>query len=135
MDNNTSFQQFMNAAPQQPVNNFAPQAAPASQPMVDPRQQGITNSWSLMSFARQFGAMSVANLKRKSDGHIFKSCAFRNPNTNAVTFVAFSSNLGELTPAQIAASKDSLQVVRLTGGNYKLCKVGENSWQSVDLGL
>ena len=66
----------------------------------------------------------------------FKSCIFTDPqDTNNKTFVAFSSKLGELTPAEIAAQKDSLQVVQLESGNYSLCKPGENSWQDVDLGL
>jgi hypothetical protein len=48
--------------------------------------------------------------------------------------VNFSSNLGELTPQQIASMKDELQVVQLTSGTYKLCKTG-STWEDVDLGL
>lgn len=79
--------------------------------------------------------MKVTNeLVNSSTGETFKSCAFVGTG-GAVTLVGFSSNLGELTPKQIAAQKDSLQVVELESGNYKLCKRGTDSWESVDLGL
>jgi len=79
--------------------------------------------------------MKVTNeLVNSNTGETFKSCAFVGAG-GAVTLVGFSSNLGELTPRQIAAQKDSLQVVELESGNYKLCKRGTDSWESVDLGL
>lgn len=79
--------------------------------------------------------MKVTNeLVNSNTGETFKSCAFVGTG-GAVTLVGFSSNLGELTPRQIAAQKDSLQVVELESGNYKLCKRGTDSWESVDLGL
>ena len=95
---------------------------------------GIKNSWSLISFARAHGKMKVASFVNKETGEPFKSCAFVNSD-NDVTLVAFSSNLGELTPQQIAAQKDSLQVVELESGSLKLCKQGNSSWEDVDLGL
>ena len=95
---------------------------------------GIKNSWSLLSFARAHGKMKVAPFVNKETGEAFKSCAFVDSN-NAITLVAFSSNLGELTPQQIAAQKDSLQVVELESGTFKLCKQGASSWDDVDLGL
>ena len=95
---------------------------------------GIKNSWSLLSFARAHGKMKVAPFVNKESGEPFKSCAFINSD-NAVTLVAFSSNLGELTPRQIAAQKNSLQVVELESGTFKLCKQGSGSWEDVDLGL
>lgn len=79
--------------------------------------------------------MKVTNeLVNSNTGETFKSCAFVGTG-GAVTLVGFSSNLGELTPRQITAQKDSLQVVELESGNYKLCKRGTDSWESVDLGL
>ena len=79
--------------------------------------------------------MKVTNeLVNSNTSETFKSCAFVGAG-GAVTLVGFSSNLGELTPRQIAAQKDSLQVVELESGNYKLCKRGTDSWESVDLGL
>ena len=95
---------------------------------------GIKNSWSLLSFARAHGRMKVAPFVNKETGEAFKSCAFVDSD-GATTLVAFSSNLGELTPRQIAAQKDSLQVVELESGTYKLCKQGASSWEDVDLGL
>ena len=95
---------------------------------------GIKNSWSLLSFARAHGRMKVAPFVNKETGEAFKSCAFVD-SEGATTLVAFSSNLGELTPRQIAAQKDNLQVVQLESGTFKLCKQGASSWEDVDLGL
>lgn len=96
---------------------------------------GIKNSWPLIDFAKSHGRMKVTGKMINSQtGETFKSCAFVSAG-GAVTLVGFSSNLGELTPAQIAAQKDSLQVVELESGNFKLCKRGTDSWDDVDLGL
>ena len=95
---------------------------------------GIKNSWSLISFAKTHGKMKVAPFVNRETGEYFKSCAFIS-NTDEVTLVAFSSKLGELTPAEIAAQKDDLQVVQLESGTYKLCKAGHDTWEDVDLGL
>ena len=94
---------------------------------------GIKNSWPLISFAKSHGKMKVAPFVNKETGECFKSCAFRNGDS--ITLVAFSSKLGELTPAQIAAQKDDLQVVQLESGTYKLCKAGHDTWEDVDLGI
>ena len=95
---------------------------------------GIKNSWSLISFAKSHGRMKVAPFVNKETGEAFKSCAFLSPD-GEITLVAFSSNLGELTPKQIAAQKDDLQVVQLESGSFKLCKTGHDTWEDVDLGL
>ena len=95
---------------------------------------GIKNSWSLLSFARAHGKMKVAPFVNKETNESFKSCAFVNSD-NAVTLVAFSSNLGELTPEEIASQKDNLQIVELESGSFKLCRQGSSSWEDVDLGL
>lgn len=96
---------------------------------------GIKNSWTLVDFALAHGRMKVTNeLTNSNTGETFKSCAFVGDG-GAVTLVGFSSNLGELTPAQIAAQKDSLQVVELESGSLKLCKRGTDTWDDVDLGL
>ena len=95
---------------------------------------GIKNSWTLLSFAKTHGRMKVAPFVNKETGEAFKSCAFLS-SEGEVTLVAFSSKLGELTPAQIAAQKDDLQVVQLESGSYKLCKAGHDTWEDVDLGL
>ena len=95
---------------------------------------GIKNSWSLISFARSHGRMKVAPFVNKETGECFKSCAFLGSD-GEITLVAFSSKLGELTPKQIAAQKDDLQVVQLESGSFKLCKAGHDTWEDVDLGL
>ena len=95
---------------------------------------GIKNSWSLISFAKTHGRMKVAPFVNKETGEAFKSCAFLSSD-GEVTLVAFSSKLGELTPKQIAAQKDDLQVVQLESGSYKLCRAGHDTWEDVDLGL
>ena len=96
---------------------------------------GIKNSWSLLAFAKSHGKMQVGEFANKETGETFKSCIFTNPEDNSRCFVAFSSRLGEMTPAEIAAKKDDLQVVELESGNYSLCNVGANAWQDVELGL
>lgn len=94
----------------------------------------IKNSWSLIAFAKEFGPkMQVGEFVNKETGEDFKSCIFTNGETR--TFVAFSSKMGPLSPREIAAKKNELQVVQLESGNYSLCKQGENTWEDVDLGL
>ena len=96
--------------------------------------QGIINSWSLIAFARSHGKMQVGEFANKETGEVFKSCIFTDADQNRC-FVAFSSKMGELTPREIAAMKDDLQVVQLESGHYSLCKQGQNAWEDVDLGL
>lgn len=114
-------------------------------------QDRIINSWSLLAFARQNGGhMFVGECCNKETGEIFQSISFHNGNRENSKMVNFSSNLGELTPAEISARKDSLQVVELAVDaetlarrkvagkqleSYILCTVGESSWQEVDLGI
>ncbi len=94
----------------------------------------IKNSWSLIAFAKEFGPkMQVGEFANKETGENFKSCIFTNGETR--TFVAFSSKMGPLSPREIAAKKNELQVVQLESGHYSLCKQGENTWEEVDLGL
>lgn len=102
--------------------------------------KNIKNSWSLIAFARKFGPkMQVGEFVNSDTGDKFKSCIFSKDGTR--TFVAFSSKLGVLSPRQIAAQKDDLQVVlcETKDGNdmYSLCHQGEtpDTWQDVDLGL
>lgn len=109
--------------------------------------QGIANSWSLMAFAKSHGKMSITNESthiNSATGEEFtsRSCAFTSPTEkdeqgrSKVTFVAFSSKLGELSAAEIVARKDELQVVQFAeSGNYTLCAQGANAWEDVDLGL
>ena len=96
------------------------------------REVGIRNSWSLMAFASMKGKMQVGSFVNGDTGENFKSCIFTDTIGNRC-FVAFSSKLGPLTPQQISAMKNELQVVELESGNYSLCKQGDNNWQDVEL--
>ena len=86
---------------------------------------GIKDSWSLLAFAQKHGRMKVAPFINSETGETFKSCAFIDPENN-ITLVGFSSNLGELTPKEIAEKKDDLQVVLLASGSYKLCNTNSS---------
>ena len=96
---------------------------------------GIKNSWSLLAFAKSHGKMQVGDFVNKETGETFKSCIFTNPENNSRCFVAFSSKLGEMSPAEIVERKDDLQIVELESGNYSLCNVGSNAWKDVELGF
>jgi len=93
--------------------------------------QGITNGVSLIAFAKTHGKMQVGTFTNSETGDEFRSCIFTDAEGNRC-FVAFSSKMGELSAKEIAAQKDSLQVVQLASGNYKLCKNG-STWEDVDL--
>lgn len=104
---------------------------------------GIKNSWPLIDFAKSHGRMKVTGeMTNSNTGETFKSCAFEAEG-GAITLVGFSSNLDSIDTTaepkvisrQIAAQKDSLQVVLLESGNFKLCKRGADRWEDVDLGL
>lgn len=90
----------------------------------------ITNRTSLMMFAKSHGSLSIGTCTNKTTGETFKKLCFTKGNNQ--TYVGFSSKLGELTPAEIVAQKDELQVVELTSGTYKLCK-SNSMWEDVDL--
>lgn len=97
-------------------------------------KKGIIASWGLIAFAKSNGRMKVGQFINKETGETFKSCMFVDAEGNVTKVVNFSSNLGELTPAEIVSRKDELQVVQLESGTYKLCKSG-STWEDVDLGL
>lgn len=98
------------------------------------QSSSIKNSWSLISFARQFGKLATGECTNHDTREVFKACTFTKADGTR-TFVSFSSKLGELTPREIAERQHSLQVVKLESGNYKLCNQGENTWQEVALDL
>lgn len=83
--------------------------------------------------------MKVGQFTNAETGQPFKSCVFLD-RSSVASFVAFSSNLGELSPRQIADQKNDLQVVELETEGYdqhhfSLCKKGQEAWEDVDLGL
>lgn len=101
------------------------------------QKRTIKESWSLLAFVKANGGkLQVGEFTNKEDGTIFHSCIVSDGTADNRCFVAFSSNLGELTPQQIVAQKDNLQVVQFEeSDHYCLCVKGENSWEDVDLGL
>lgn len=76
--------------------------------------------------------MQKGNFVNKETGETFSSLIFTDAEGSR-TFVSFSSNLGELSGSEIVSRKDSLQVVELESGSYKLCNMGENSWEDINL--
>lgn len=102
---------------------------------------GIRNSWSLPEFKNLKGKMKVTpTLTNSETGEHFKTCAF--VDGTKVTLVGFGSGLSDIfdqkksefeLAEEIAAQKDSLQVVELESGKYKLCKKGESSWADVNI--
>lgn len=106
--------------------------------MANNTDNRIKNSWGLVAFARMKGKMQVASFVNEN-GEAFKSCVFTHPETDERSFVNFSSNLGELSPAGISAQKADLQVIERLGDDgklrYILCRKGESTWADVDLGL
>lgn len=92
----------------------------------------IKSSFTLVAFNKQFSRLQIGEFTNPTTGDTFKSLIFTDAQGEK-TFVGFSQNLGELSPAQLKAQKDSLQVVQLESGSYKLCKQGENTWEDVEL--
>lgn len=104
-----------------------------------PELRGIKDSWSLLAFARLKGAPHPNTSKNSETGESFNNLVFIDKDNNR-TFVAFSSKLGELSPEEIKARKDELQVVKLNPtadgkeGGYLLCKAGNlNIGEAIDL--
>ena len=94
----------------------------------------IKNSWSLISFAKNFGSkgVRVGMCTNATTGEKFPAVAFTDSD-NTRTFVSFSRNLGALTAKELAEQKHDLQVVLCETKNgddmYSLCKQGnEELW-------
>ncbi len=91
----------------------------------------IIESWSLLEFAKENGAMKVTapmthvNAKTGEE-FLKKKCAFVHPikkdgqGRPLVLFVDFSSHLGELSPQEISERKNELVVVKYESGRYVL---------------
>ena len=107
--------------------------------VVNNNQRGIKDSWSLLAFARMKGTPHPNTSVNTETGETFKNLVFIDEFDNR-TFVAFSSKLGVLTPEEIKARKNELQVVKLNPtaegkeGGYLLCKAGNlNIGEAIDL--
>ena len=104
-----------------------------------PELRGIKDSWSLLAFAHLKGTPHPNTSTNGVTGEKFNNLVFIDKDNNR-TFVAFSSKLGELSPKEIKARKDELQVVKLNPtangkeGGYLLCKAGNlNIGEAIDL--
>lgn len=113
----------------------------------------ITNRQSFRSFYKSYRPMKRANFLKKSSGEQFVKLVFPDFSvlketqeivaTSAVPkdkessylMVGFSSNLGELSNAELQKQLDALQVCQLESGSFKLCKQGEGDWETVELEL
>lgn len=95
----------------------------------------IKNSWSLVAFAQKFGKPKLAKCANHETGEQFSCVAFGERDN--MTFVSFSPKIGELSPKEIAAQKDELQVVQCETKDgremYSLCHKGADSWEDIDL--
>lgn len=86
------------------------------------KNPGIKDKETLIAFRLRFKKMGFSpEYTRKSDGTKFRKLLFEDTAGN-ITEVSFSSNLGQLTAAEIKAQKHSLAVVLLKSGTYKLCR-------------
>ena len=108
----------------------------------------IINHWSFLAFARQFGAnIATGECTNHATGELYRACTFTKDGKR--TFVGFGPSLeGGLSLQQMVQQRDGLQVVQMAVSaedaakrkaagkqeeTYVLCKVGEASWQSIDL--
>lgn len=107
---------------------------------VNNNERGIKESYSLVAFARMKGTPYPNSSKNRETGLPFNNLCFIDKDNNK-TFVAFSSNLGELSSDEVKARKDELQVVKLNDdpvthkeGGWILCQAGNlNLGEAIDL--
>lgn len=111
-ENNDENQESLISNPSEQIDSL-PQEEEKSKPT-------IIKTWSLLSFAREFGKMQIGEFVNSETQEHFKACIFTKDNNK--TFVAFSSKLGVLTPKEIVERKNSLIVVQLDSGMYSLCE-------------
>lgn len=71
----------------------------------------------------------------KGTQEIVATSAVPKDKESSYLMVGFSSNLGELSNAELQKQLDALQVCQLESGSFKLCKAGEGQWQTVDIEL
>jgi hypothetical protein len=76
--------------------------------------------------------VSIGTFVNKKTNDPFKSIILTDEKGNH-SFIAFSSNLGELSSGEIVKMKNDLQVVTMDSGTHILCKKGANTWEDVQL--
>ena len=93
----------------------------------------ITQSWSLLEFAKNYVKMKVGDFVNSNTGKEFKSCMFLKKD-GTYDYVGFHSQLGELTPSEITKRKKELKVGLTQSGKYVLYDHIDD-WENVDLGI
>lgn len=89
----------------------------------------IKNSWSFISFAKEFGSkgVRVGKCTNGETGEQYPAVAF-TASDNTRVFVSFSPKLGALTAKELAEQKDDLQIVLCVTKKgkdmFSLCKQG-----------
>lgn len=96
------------------------------------QKQGIAESWPLVDFIKAHGKMSVVPFVRQETGEAFKSCKFAGKGEVGMCFASFAEKLGELTPAEIVARRNELQINKMkVSGKYVLSKKGSFEGEEV----
>lgn len=89
------------------------------------QKQGISKTWPLVDFIKAHGRMSVVPFVNQENGEAFKSCKFAGQGSVGMCFASFSEKLGTLTPAEIVARRNELQICQMAkSGKFVLSKVG-----------
>jgi hypothetical protein len=111
-----------------------------------PQKNGIKQSWTLKEFFQLHGKMKRAHLKNNDTGESFEQIAF--VSAAGTVFVGISSQLGNITDAEIKNRRNELQVCELNVApevlesrrakgqqleSYSLCAVGNGSWEDIDI--
>lgn len=92
----------------------------------------VKQGWTLREFVNINGPkIKLGNFTNKDTKEQYKALMIGSEGN--WTQVSFSSNLGVLTAAEIVASANTLRVVLLDSGNYKLCTASENAWEDIVL--
>lgn len=90
----------------------------------------IEKSWSLVSFAKEFGTPKIAPCVNHETGECFKSIVF--DNNGELTWCHFGYSTEGMTGKEIIRERESLKVGRTTSGKYTLYKQGENAWEELE---
>ena len=105
----------------------------AEEECIEESNTSITQSWSLLEFAKNYVKMQVGDFVNRNTGKEFKSCMFLKKD-GTYDYVGFHSQLGELTHTEISKRKKELKVGLTESGKYVLYD-HVNDWEIVDLGL
>lgn len=98
----------------------------------------IVDSMSLLAFARSHGKMQLGKFSDtdETSGEVseWQSLIFTD-DAGTRTFVSVSEKLGTITPQFLLDNYRDLQVIKGNSGKYMVCKVGQNSWETIELPL